>query len=1484
MHQQVRRIVVTEPAIPQRLSRPFGLLMCVVLVAVSTSADAIFYRTASGSWVSPSSPGWVCNPWRNGYGEDNWDHSLGAYISDEGYYECIFDLTGNVDGRAYEACGDYEDRGFYKRTFGDPSVCDECNESDGWTNCGYQPVKPHQEKPHCPAVGNPVNPITGNKHQKETDIPTGAAGQLMFTRYYNSESSYGGSALGPHWRHTYETSIAFEEVGTFTEAKVVRPEGQEHHFRWMPDIQEWKPLSNTRDRLEDIVTESNELLGLRFITEAGQIATYDVEGRLQSTQPAAGVLLQLTYSETTGLLSSVTDDFGVALSFHYDATHSDGSPRLTSVTGPAGLSIQFQFDAQDNLIEAIYPHVTAAGSTIDAIREYRYEDEDYPTALTGIIDERNVRFATWSYDANGRADSSEHAGGVDAVSVAHDLASNSSTITNASGTVEHFQYRIINGERKLTKIETTDEDGNVTIRRHSYFKDGQLASTVDERNNRVEYHYDGDQVSRTEAHGTPDERTIITDMHPVFRQPDVVTEPGRTMDYDYNDRGQVTAIAVTDTESEPNVTRTTTYHYDASWRLQEIDGPRTDISDRTTFTYHPGTNNRATMTDAMGHVTRYTNYDAAGRLLREIDPNGLITSYTYHPRGWLLTETLGEGAGAATTRYDYDPVGNLIQVTLPTGDITAFNYDAAGRLVEVYDSQNNRIVIDHLQDEQGKREVIEIQTAQGGRTFTLTRWYNDRDLVSKIVDGAGRETEYLYDARGNLETVIDGKGQSTVYRYDALNRVDEMVDRATGLTEFGYDALDHLRTVTDPNGNTTSYGMDVLGNERYVDSPDTGSTDYDHDEAGNVTRMLDMKDQEFISTYDALNRLIHVDAPGTVDDVTFQYDGACSFSKGRLCSVSRGSTQVDFHYAQRGQVWIMMQTVDTWEFSPGLDTAVSLVGYGYDASGRVTGVYYPDGTTVEYVYDSIGNIRDIDLTTDGVTTPLMSGATYLPFGPMSGATLSNGTGFAYIYDQAYEFQMQANGAFIEWVTRDDNANLMTHNHGMMGSLDYTYDALDRLDTVTASIGIPNFEYDFDYDPTGNRTQQIADGVLTSYTYEPSSNRLIEIDFDAVGVDANGNTTALHGMSLGYTSDNRLSTVDGLGFARYNGLGQRVMKETLIPGSNFWRRAKVYVYGKDGELLAETGPKGGVTRNYIYLNGRLIALVDRIPSSSERFLRADFDNDGMISVRDYAEWRFLHPGDPDYDVTGDGVNDGADDMFLVDCVNQSNCFASDYEHRVYTVHSDRLGTPYMLKDESATSVWEARYDPFGIAEVDEDPDGDGDTVTLNVRFPGQYYDEETGLHYNYFRDYDPSTGRYIQSDPIGLRGGLNTYAYAAANPLRYIDPLGLHHGPKHGQMGHGMVGDPGPRGFGGQFGTTTVGPGGWGQSASVGVAGFYEVCEKPKECSDDTDPPFASPPDSVSGTWYLFGTTVKPDGTVCFQFGLIATWPPIAPNWNLPSRQ
>lgn len=148
-------------------------------------------------------------------------------------------------------------------------------------------------------------------------------------------------------------------------------------------------------------------------------------------------------------------------------------------------------------------------------------------------------------------------------------------------------------------------------------------------------------------------------------------------------------------------------------------------------------------------------------------------------------------------------------------------------------------------------------------------------------------------------------------------------------------------------------------------------------------------------------------------------------------------------------------------------------------------------------------------------------------------------------------------------------------------------------------------------------------------------------------------------------------------------------------------------------------------------------------------------------------------------------------------------------QVYYYQNDHLGTPQRMINANGEVVWEARYEAFGEAEIING------AVTNNLRFPGQYFDSETGLYHNYFRDYDSEVGRYVQGDPIGFRGGLNYYLYAKSSPFRYKDSLGLqyqggttyydelglppghyHHGPPDIPMPGPSL--PTPRGFRGAF--------------------------------------------------------------------------------------
>ncbi len=163
---------------------------------------------------------------------------------------------------------------------------------------------------------------------------------------------------------------------------------------------------------------------------------------------------------------------------------------------------------------------------------------------------------------------------------------------------------------------------------------------------------------------------------------------------------------------------------------------------------------------------------------------------------------------------------------------------------------------------------------------------------------------------------------------------------------------------------------------------------------------------------------------------------------------------------------------------------------------------------------------------------------------------------------------------------------------------------------------------------------------------------------------------------------------------------------------------------------------------------------------------DFNNDLAINTMDlwiFKIWYFSSEG------PGPGAIDQTDDPQLA------------------YIHFEHRGAPIAVSDEAGEMMWQAYYQPFGEVEELTDVDGDGEAFALNLRYPGQYHDRESGYYYNVFRYYDPLTGRYITSDPIGLEGGLNSYLYAGSNPLLYTDPDGRI--SMLGMLAHPMVWGP-----------------------------------------------------------------------------------------------
>jgi RHS repeat-associated protein len=285
-----------------------------------------------------------------------------------------------------------------------------------------------------------------------------------------------------------------------------------------------------------------------------------------------------------------------------------------------------------------------------------------------------------------------------------------------------------------------------------------------------------------------------------------------------------------------------------------------------------------------------------------------------------------------------------------------------------------------------------------------------------------------------------------------------------------------------------------------------------------------------------------------------------------------------------------------------------------------------------------------------------------------------------------------------------------------GVRSYTYDEIQRLDTETGYTG----NRDHAYDLNGNRTTDgaSAPGTPTTATYTSNTNRIATLNGAAVTLDAAGQITNDGLNSYTWDDAGRLKTVSRGGQLRatyyYDHKHRRTRKVTTAAAPQ-GAKTLVYHYDDQDRLIAETTETGAPVRSYLWADATLLAQVEYTLNATT----------GLYTVS-----------------------------------------------RELLFELDHLGTPRQARLNTGTAVWRWESDGYGNTLPNEDPDGNGQKTYVYLRFPGQYFDEESGLHYNWHRYYVPRLGRYLSSDPIGIEGGRNSYGYVEGNPLSYYDPYGL----------------------------------------------------------------------------------------------------------------
>lgn len=1151
--------------------------------------------------------------------------------------------------------------------------------------CGTDPHRQKQLGPQCPntptaartVFGNPCDAATGNKYEAQTDF---AGAGLAVTRSYNSGFD-GDVGFGVGW-----TSALFARLEIAGTTVLVRA-GTGRGEPWTPDS-----AGVWHGDADSVLALAQDATGFTLTFPDGTVERYDTAGHLLTRTDAHGLVTAFGY-DGLGHLVQVLGPFGHTLALTYDGA------QVATVTDPAGAVWRYAYDAQSNLVGVTDP----TGAT----RRYVYDDPRLPHALTGIVDENGARFATFTYDATGKAASTEHAGGVGRFGFVYDSATQT-TVTDAAGTQQVLTFGETLGVKNLL-AERNLADGLT----HTQVFDTQnnLTCVADELGHVTTYTYTAtnERASTTEGQGgdctnplaLPETRTTTYQyLSAALALPTVITRasvaPGKAAVTTVSYQGTL-PVSITQSGFTPDgspVRRTVTLTYTPQGQVATLDGPRTDVNDVTTFSYDDCAAGSAcgqlkAVTDALGHTTTFDAYDGAGRLTQETDPNGRVTAYAYDARGRLITVTEGApGATARVTRYAYDAAGELSQTTSPEGRTLAYTYDAAHQLIGVTDGLGNRVT--YAYDSRGHRTHDATLDLSGTLAREVTRVFDARNHVSRV-NGGGHVTALTHDALGNLVGTTDPNGHPATNGYDALNRLLTHLDRLGGTTHYAYDVHDRPTAVSAPHGATTAYAYDDLGELLTEQSPDRGTLTYTYDAAGNVASLTDARGVTARLTYDALSRVTAVDYPGTQDDLAYTYD-TCSAGIGRLCAVT-GRFPVTYAYDPFGDVVATTRTLAGRRYT---------TRYAYDGDGRLIELTYPTGETVTYTRDAVGRVERVVLTRAGVATDVVSAMSYRPDGRLASLTFGNGLVETRAYDLAGRLLTQTLGGLTRAYTYDANGNVLTRPGASTA-----YDALDRV--VNDQLGV---QWVFTYDPNGNRTQETIDQVPVGLAYAPRSNRLTGITLTAgrrsrtlaIDYDAAGNPVALPALHATLTYDGA-GRLEGVGRAVRYGYDERNLRITKTRG----RHTTLYHDDEAGTLLEETTARG-----------RLIRLYVNLPTDH-----------GSVPLAQLTR--------PD---------------------------------ALVYLHTDALGTPRLATDATKTVVWSFDADAFGSLPPNEDPDGDGNTTVVNLRFPGQYYDRETGFFYNWNRYYDPRIGRYITSDPIGLAGGVNTYEYVGSNPLRFADTLGL----------------------------------------------------------------------------------------------------------------
>ena len=837
---------------------------------------------------------------------------------------------------------------------------------------------------------------------------------------------------------------------------------------------------------------------------------------------------------------------------------------------------------------------------------------------------------------------------------------------------------------------------------------------------------------------------------------EVINSSGRPYRFAYDDAGRITGW-------QDRNGRGYEFTYDELDRCVRGTGPGGVLS--YTFAYDRENRvNRAT--DSLGHTTTF-ELNEEFQLVRETDPLGGVTTYEWdrHDRLLAVTDPLGRA-----TRYGYDEHGRRTSETRPDGSVHSVRYDGRGRPRATVEPDG--AVWAHEYDETG-RLVATTDPMGGVRRYG----YGPGGALSSFTDEEGRTTGIECDALGKPRTVLDPAGGRTAYTYDRLGRVESVTDPAGNTTTFAWTVEGELWKRIAPDGSVERFTYDgeinavertdAAGAVTRTDfgpfdlpvceiAPDGSRTRFaydtelrlvsvtnaagaqwriDYDAAGRVVRETDFDGRVVTYRRDAAGQLVE-STTGAGEPTTYTWDAL-----GRLTGKRRGDRVTTYAYDAAGRL-VRATNAD------------ADLTFAYDRLGRVV-AETSDGREVRSAYDRSG-LRTARRTASGVTSTWSYDAASAP------AELSTaGRSIRFAHDPAGREIGRVFGAATRAQTWDANDRLVEQVvAGADGQPRQRRAYRHRADDVLAGVDdLLSGRREFALDRLGRVTGlQRPDGG-ERYAYDAAGNIAVAewADHPAAGPREYTGTLVRRAGDVEY---------------RYDDLGRLTWRQQ--PGGPAgWS----FAWNADDRLEQVRTPDGHEWRYAYDALGRRVA---------KRLLGPD----GTVAAETVFVWDGIVPaeeivtngGAPARVTTWDWEPDRPVPVSVLDRHTRAD---GGLDEQFHAVVADLIGSPAELVDESGRITWHSAQTLWGLEA--------GGPAATPLRFPGQYFDAETGLHYNVNRYYEPETGRYISPDPIGLGGGTNPHAYVR-NPTGWLDPVGLKGGKgkcKGGKANNPVLGNNRP---------------------------------------------------------------------------------------------